>query len=180
MSKTASLSTSPTCIHAHCKSPEGLCVVTVGNSLRSDDGIASELCDTLPSSLLTQVCRFDLGTHTGYLADCLLGHKVAIIIDCTRNGTEPGTVTILDLSSVVNRSAKADIASCHSFSFLDELLLAAKQQQLPERMVFFGVEASNVDWSEKLSSEMKKTFPLLMSRLSFLISVLLEALKKDA
>ncbi len=169
------------CSHSMAATPAGLCLISIGNTLRGDDGIASKLCDALPEQSLSDVCCFDLGTHCEYLSECLQGHNAAIIVDCTKSGAAPGTVTVLDLLSVLeNHSSLSKLVSSHGISFVDELRLINGQGVLPKRIVFFGVEAGDVEWSQHLSEDMNRTLPTLVNRLSVVISVILESLKKDA
>lgn len=169
------------CVHDSESSAHGLCLVTIGNVLRTDDGIASALCNSIPGHTLLDVCRFDLGTHTGYLADCLKSHKAAIIIDCTKSGAEPGTVTITDLLSVLNKHARTPmLKSTHALSFLEELMLIKRSGELPKTLVLFGIEASSDEWSCALSEELKGKLPALALRLSLLVEVIQKSLNKDA
>lgn len=146
------------CIHGK-PGKDGLALITIGNQLRGDDGIAAALCDALPESALQDVCRYDLGTYTGYLSDCLAGHQAAIIIDATYNGTASGTVTLMDLSSVLANAVPMNIQSCHGLSLADELRLAKKEGGLPKRIIFFGIEVNDVDWSDTPSPTLKRTMP---------------------
>ncbi len=169
----------PTCPHTGLETATGLCIVTVGNSLRGDDGIAAALCDKLPDRVLPGVCRFDLGSYTSYLADCVRGHKAAIIIDSTCDGLSPGSVSIIDLTALLD-GPEVEIKSTHGFSVADELRLAGQLGVLPKRIIFFGVEIGEVNWKEKISPALESKLPHLVSNLSFLVERILEALRKDA
>lgn len=168
------------CPHAKLEVPQGLAVVTIGNPLRGDDGVATAICSAMPEATTRDVCRFDLGTYTGFLGDCLSGHKAAIIIDSTSNGTAPGTVSILDLGTLLDRTAPLALRSCHGFSLADELRLAKKHAHLPKRIIFFGVEIADIDWNEKLSPALQEQLPHLVLSLSNLVTRVVEALKRDA
>lgn len=171
--------TRPNCPHSGMETATGLCIVTIGNSLRGDDGIAAALCDKLPERVLSGVCRFDLGPYTSYLADCLQGHKGAIIIDSTCDGLSPGSVSIVDLTTSL-AGPDVNINSTHGFSVADELKLAGQLGVLPNRLIFFGVEIGEVNWKEKISPALESKLPQLVSNLSFLVERILEALRKDA
>ncbi len=158
--------------------PASLCIVTIGNSLKGDDGIASALCEKLPESVLSDVCLFDLGPYTSYLSDCLKGHKAAIIIDTTCDGLSPGSVTIVDLQALLE-GPKLNINSSHGFTVADELTLAKQRGTLPNRLIFFGVEIGEVNWKEKISPALQEKLPLLVSNLAFLIQRILEILRKE-
>lgn len=169
------------CDHSHSQSSAaGLAIITIGNQLRADDGIAAALCDALPLHSLQGVCRFDLGVSTSRIAECLAGHKAAIIIDATCNGTGAGTVTLVDLNAAINRSAPLEIKSCHGFSLFDELRLAKQTIELPKRMVFFGVEVADTQWCDALSPDLKEEVPGLAKGLSKLVHRILETLNKNA
>lgn len=167
------------CQHSELVQPAGLCIVTVGNSLRGDDGIASALCEHLPATVLSDVCVFNLGTYTNYLSDCLKGHKAAIIIDSTCDGLSPGSVSIIDLHALLE-GPNLNINSSHGFSVADELKLANQLGSLPNRLIFFGVEIGEVNWKETISPALKEKLPLLVSNLAFLVQRILETLRKDA
>lgn len=169
----------PRCPHSGQQEATGLCIITVGNSLRGDDGIAAELCDKVPQRVLEDVCRFDLGTYTSYLTDCLQGHTAAIIIDSTCDGLPPGSVTIVDLNAMLEEP-NLSIKSTHGMSVADELKLASQLGVLPSRLIFFGVEIGDVDWDENISPQLQAKLPQLVSNLSFMIARILEALKKNA
>lgn len=178
--QSATVTTNPQCLHNSLPQPSRLALITIGNSLRGDDGIAARLCDALPESALLDVCRFDLGPYTGFLKDCLYGHKAAIIIDSTQNGTAPGTVTIIDLDAMLEREAIINLNSCHGFSLADELRIAKQYGALPEQLVFFGVEVENVDWTENISTKLQDMLPLLVQDLSHLVIKVAERLKQNA
>ena len=171
---------SPTrCQHSELVQPDGLCIVTVGNSLRGDDGIASALCENLPEAVLSDVCLFNLGPYTNHVSQCLKGHKAAIIIDSTCDGLSPGSVTIIDLQALLE-GPNLNINSSHGFSVADELKLAKQLGSLPNRLIFFGVEIGEVNWKETISPALKEKLPLLVSNLAFLVQRILETLRKDA
>jgi hydrogenase maturation protease len=165
------------CHHAKLPEPEGLALITTGGGFSSDQGIAPALCDALPEGVLNGVCRFDLGSHVGFMADCLANHKAAIIIDSTMNGTAPGTVSIHDLAAGLKRTTPINIASQNGHSIAEELHLAKTSGKLPARTILFGVEAIG---STELSIALQKSIPNLVENLSLLVSKVLEALKRNS
>ncbi|MBY0552499.1 MAG: hydrogenase maturation protease [Candidatus Obscuribacterales bacterium] len=170
------------CDHSVGSEPAGLVIITIGNPLRADDGIAAALCNALPLPSLQGVCRFDLGVSTSRIGECLAGHKAAIIIDatCIGNGTGPGTVTLVDLNAAINKRTPMEIKSCHGFSLFDELRLAKTTMELPKRMILFGVEVADTQWCDSLSQDLKGEVPALAKGLSKLVQRIMETLNKDA
>jgi hydrogenase maturation protease len=158
--------------------PIGL--ATIGNSFRSDDNIAARVCDALPTSALNQVCRYDLGTYTSFLGECLRKHKAAIVIDATENGTAPGTITVLNMTEILSGEKKVRVSSSHGFSFLDELRIYSKDTKLPSPFFFFGIEAKSVDWSNDLSTELEIMLPDLAKLLTVLIGSIAQTAETNA
>lgn len=171
----------PQCPHFQEVQPSGLCLITVGNTLRGDDGIAVKLCDKLPEPVLNDICRFDLGPYTSYLGACLHGHKGAIIIDATLNTGTPGSITMIDLNALIEDDGKINtiIKSTHGFSLVDELRALKEISELPERLILLGVETGNVN-SESISPMLQAKLPQLVSNLPFIVARILETLKKNA
>jgi hydrogenase maturation protease len=168
------------CGHSAQESEGLLAVITIGNSTRGDEGIAEAVCNALPKSALNGVCRFDLGMQTACLGQCLSGHKAAIIIDSTQNGSAPGTVSIIDLSSLLNKATPIKLDARHGLSLADELRMAKKMGHIPARLIFFGVEVDDTSLSDGLSTALNEKVPHLARQLSPMVTKMVETLKKNA
>ena len=145
---------------------KGLSLITIGNQLRSDDGIAVTLC--------TKICRFDLGLYTNFIADCFRTHQAVIIVDATTSGAKLGAVHIIDLKSIVDRNIPMPVRSSHGLSIIDEIRLQKLQLNLPESIIFFGIEVAEVGWSDQISTELENKLPGLTDKLSSLIEDVLQ------
>jgi len=178
--KSIARGSSAACEHADLPGGSGCALISIGNSLRGDDGIALKLCNLLPSQLARDVCRFDLGPYTGLLADCVVGHSTVVIVDATANGTSPGTVCCIDLSEGLENLPILNIRSSHGFSILDELRFAELAGYMPNRVMFFGVESAETEECEDLSLELKEKLPMLVDQLSQLVKRLQETKVKHA
>ncbi len=167
------------CMHSAAAETGGLALVTIGNSLRGDDGIAQRVCDALAPDILARVCRFDLGTFTNLLGDCLAGHYSAVIVDATKSGTVAGNISITDLSVMASGSWAAPLKcpSSHGLSLVDELILTNGRIALPKQIILFGVEVSDVDWAAQLSPTLEKCLPSIANSLSRLVVSTLEVTK---
>ncbi len=168
------------CKHSDNEHAGGLAVITVGNSLRGDHGLAAALSKSLPEDLRKSCCRFDLGSYSGFLQECLIRHKAAIIIDATNNGTAPGTVTMLDVSYILTQAEPLKINSCQGLMLSEEVRLAKKRGRLPKQIIFFGIEIDKADWNEKISDDVQRKLPQLVNRLSFLVSKVAKTLSDHA
>lgn len=158
----------------------GLAIITIGNTLRKDDGIATVVCDLLPAHLRVATCRFDLGLHTGYILECMTGHRVAIIIDAMRNGAEAGTVALIEISNLKTAADSLRITSCHGISWMDELRLFARHEDLPSTILFFGVEIGSSEGEEGITSNLQENLPFIVRKLSCLIGGMQTKLNRHA
>jgi len=149
-------------------------LVTIGNSLRGDDGLPKLLAEALPARIRTKICLADLGTYTGLLPDCLSGHRSAVVVDATLNGSKPGSVSIADLGQAVGQASPIMLEKSHGFSLLDELKLGGQSSNLPQRALFFGIEVCQTEWGSQISPLIQDRIPALCRRLSRLIDTLLE------
>jgi hydrogenase maturation protease len=144
-------------------------LVTIGNTLRGDDGIAQAVCNALPDAVAESLCRFDLGSYTNLLPLCLAGHEVAIILDAVATGDTPGSVTILDLSDPTRACSAGSINATHALSLADELQLAGLTGCLPGKTLFFGIEVEDPGWGRGLSEVLRSKLPGLAGELERLI-----------
>ncbi len=162
------------------KCAKSLVVVSVGNTLRGDDGIAQALCRQLLETYNTRVCYFDIGPYTCHLPACLNGHDAAIVVDAieARNGV--GRSSIVDLRAVVDRGLELCLRSSHGLSLLDELALPEKGADLPPSIHLFGVEVNDVGFGEGLSKQTQLCLPGLVDTLANLIEELIKEVPANA
>ncbi len=168
------------CKHSRDQIAGGVALITVGSSLRGDEGLATALTQSLPRELCKRVCRFDLGSYSGFLQECLIRHKAAIIIDSTNNGTAPGTVSILDVSHFLTQLENSNIRSCQGQLLSDEVRLAKRRGRLPQQIIFFGIEIDRDVWNETISGDVKAKLPKLANQLSFLVGKIVDTLDGNA
>jgi hydrogenase maturation protease len=164
----------PVCPHHDSTNRAGLAVIAIGNTLRADDGIGKLLSEKLPEPLSDQVCRFNIESTTQLVTNCLHCHKAAIIIDAMFSGGKPGESTVIDLHAVVRQTKAGVVNSCHGLSIIDELRIASLTSNLPDRLVFFGIEAECADWGAGISESVKERFPELVLELGKVTQDLLD------
>ena len=142
-------------------------LLSIGNELRSDDGVACRILNAL-QKLEPDICFFDLACHTGFIPECLPGHSAAIIVDATCNGASPGDLSIVRIADPENCRAMLPRSS-HSLSLSDELSFLANTGRLPAQLYFIGIEVASVDWLNKLSPTLEEKMPKLLEEIrSFL------------
>jgi hydrogenase maturation protease len=117
-------------------------VVGIGNDWRRDDGaglaVARELRDE--SGARARVLEQDGDLNA--LLDALEGVDVALIVDSTSSGAEPGSIRRLD-PSVDDLADALPRTSSHALGLADALELARSLDRLPERVVVYGIEGES-------------------------------------
>lgn len=152
-----------------------LAIITIGNTLRTDDGIAERICESLPENTFAQITKYDLGLFTNLLGEAIKGQDAAIIVDAVCSGKAEGTVTEINLNSVLSGSESISLRTCHGISILDELkLLQIQNEALPARFLLFGIEVQNTNWKDSISKTLEQVLPEIRAKLILSISRLLE------
>lgn len=167
------------CPHQVDKVRSGIAIVSIGNPLRHDDGIAFRIVESLSPWVKEEVCCFNLETYSQFLIECIAHHEVAVIVDATSKQNSVGDVGILDLNKMleshINAKVNLRINSCHSFAFSDELKLAQNAGRLPDKLFFFGIEIADTTWGQGLSQELELKVDAIRDQLeSFLKSIFLK------
>ena len=146
---------------------QGLALITVGNNLRGDDGVASQIVQLLPKT--QDFCIFNLGSFTNYLSYCLHGHEAIIIIDAIFTQNSKGKVKVFNLNQSLLSGNIPNNLSSHGFSFIDELNFSGTQKLLPPIALFFGIEINNKDGLDIISNDIQKQFSSIVKQLTELI-----------
>jgi Ni,Fe-hydrogenase maturation factor len=176
---TAKQAATAECSHEHGQE-NGIAIVFMA-ALVQGDALPARLSKALSNTALENVCHFEISPHQGRLATCLSNHKAAIIIDSTHTDALAGTVSIMDLSAMLDKTTPIKIDSCHGLAMARELRSAKRSGTLPKRVVFFGVEVGDThknDGNTKRPAD--ETPPQIIDSLCSLIGKVLETLKRNA
>jgi hydrogenase maturation protease len=168
------------CSHMKMAEPKGLVLISANDSIKGVYAIGDTLLSNLPKFSLENVCCFDGGEPINELARYLSHHKAAIIIDSTRNGKAPGTISIVDLGAMFDRVTPLNIGSCHGRALADELRLLHKSGRLPKRLILFGIEIDICNEDDKIGAILEEKLPQLTKNFTLLVSKILETLKRNA
>ncbi len=135
-----------------------LLVIGVGNPFRGDDAagllVARLLKDMgLDSSMITE--------HSGEgaaLMETWKGADAIILIDAVSSGGAPGTIHHLD---PIHQPLPAQMfhSSTHAFSLPDAIEMARALNELPPRLLVFGIEGRNFQAGAELSPEVSDALP---------------------
>ena len=127
-----------------------VCVVGVGNDLRGDDGVGLEVARRLEGTLPADVRLLECEGEPVSLLDAWQGCDVAILVDATVSGKEPGLVRRL-LAHEAPLPPELQRASTHLLGVAEAVELARALGRLPERTIVYGIEGGCFDTGTALS-----------------------------
>ncbi|HUV42137.1 MAG TPA: hydrogenase maturation protease [Sedimentisphaerales bacterium] len=116
-------------------------VLGLGNRLMADEGIGSWVVERLKtlSDKYPQAEFIDAGTGGMAVLHHISGRRKAVIIDCARMRTQPGTIKKFTPADV--KSVKKLAPCClHEVDVLRIIDLCEQLGQCPEEIVIFGIE----------------------------------------
>jgi len=129
-----------------------VCVTCVGNALRGDDAAGLEVLrlleGTLPDGVRMLGCEGEPVALLDGWADC----ELAIVVDATRSGAEPGTVRRIPAHET-RLPDELTRASTHVLGVREAIELARALGKLPPRTIVYGIEGSCFDTGAPLSTE---------------------------
>jgi hydrogenase maturation protease len=132
-------------------------VAGLGNIFQGDDGFGSEVAQRLVKETWPEDVKItDFGIRGIHLAYELLdGYEMAILIDATQQGGDPGTVYVIepDVDSIEteNGLAEAGIADAHGMDPASVLALLRSLGGGVERLYVVGCEPEDVEEGMGLS-----------------------------
>ena len=133
-------------------SSKDVVVIGLGNVLLSDEGIGVHLVRRLSEqqSKFPQVDFIDAGTGGMTLLHLIANRKKAVIIDCAKMGTEPGTIRRFAADEVLSVK-KLSHYSLHEADILRVINLSKQLGECPRKIVFFGIEPAMLEPGQNLS-----------------------------
>jgi hydrogenase maturation protease len=115
-------------------------VVGVGNVYRGDDGAGPAVAELVRA----RVAGIDVVTceqEASRVIDAIEGRDVAVLVDASSSGAEPGTLHRFDASET-EVPARAFRSSTHAFGVGEAVELARALGKLPRVVVVYGIEGA--------------------------------------
>ncbi len=135
---------------------QSLVIIGLGNSLRSDDGAglkAAEILSRRVPENVTVVMGVSDGTS---LMEIWSNYETAIIVDSVVSGEKPGSIFRYDgLGEKIPEDYFRGY-STHAFSIVETIELARALEELPDKLVIYGIESVNFEPGDKLSLEVSR------------------------
>ncbi len=127
-------------------------IIGIGNPSRCDDGVGLVVARALASKNLANATVVEQSGEGAVLSEVWQDAEVVFLIDAVSSGAAPGTVHRIDAHT---ESLPTDFfrSSSHSFGLAESIELARAMNQLPPRLIVYGIEGKSFATGIGLSPE---------------------------
>jgi hydrogenase maturation protease len=141
-----------------------IAVIGIGQSLRGDDGAGLAAVRLWNANSQQEhdrpTVRVELAELPGLgLLDLLAGSHIAILVDAVRSGSKCGLIHQFTEDDLIQYSSGS--GSAHGWGVAETIALGRQTipNQLPDQVIFVGIEAGQLDIGERLSPEVERSLP---------------------
>ena len=133
-------------------------VIGIGNEARGDDAVGLVVARRLQPGTPEGVAIQEVHGEGSQLLDRWQGADAVILIDASSSGVAPGTIHRL---TPLMQPIPSGLFPCstHSFGVAEAIELARVLQQLPPRLVVYGIEGIQFDIGRELSAAVRQAVP---------------------
>jgi hydrogenase maturation protease len=129
-------------------------IIGIGNEYRRDDAAGLIVARQLKNMEIPGVGVIEASGEGAALMESWKEAQVGILIDAVQSGARPGTIHCLDLNAATVPASFFGY-STHAFSVAEAIELARALNQLPPRVILYGIEGKNFEAGIGLSAEVK-------------------------
>jgi hydrogenase maturation protease len=145
--------------------PLRLLVIGIGNAYRGDDAVGLVIARKLKEKNLPGLVVIEASGEGAALIELWRDADAVIVIDAVHSGAQPGTVHRFDAHA---RPIPAELFrySTHTFSLAEAIELARALDQLPPRLIVYGIEGKHFEAGIGLSSEVERAAEDVVQRVA--------------
>ncbi len=133
-------------------------VIGIGNSYRSDDGLGVEILRRLEGEGLPNVEIVEASGEGAYLIESIKNKNYVLVFDAVSSGAEPGTIFRFEAHKEPIPTEFFNY-STHAFSLAEGVELARTLNQMPEKLLVYGIEGEDFKSGVELSAKIKRAIP---------------------
>jgi hydrogenase maturation protease len=143
----------------------GIVMIGVGNEYRSDDGAGIAVARRLRALFPSGVTILEESGEGAALMQAWQGATWVTLVDAVSSGASPGTVHRFDAQAAPMPTGFFHY-STHAFSVAEAVELARSLDQLPARLVVYGIEGANFAAGVDLSPTVEHAVEAVVERLA--------------
>ncbi|MFI5252588.1 MAG: hydrogenase maturation protease [Bacteroidota bacterium] len=141
-------------------------IIGIGNKYRSDDSIGLLVARKLHDLHLPGVLIIEENGDGTILLQLWKKYSSVILIDAVRSGADAGKIHRMDLRDQMLPKEYFRF-STHHFSLADAVQLSRIMSDLPEHIIFYGIEGNNFNAGTGLSPEVSEALQKLVTAISY-------------
>lgn len=138
-------------------------VFGLGNKFRGDDAVGRVVAQCLREAAWPDVAVREESGEGAALMEAWKDADAVILVDAVQSGAAPGTIHRLDATGTPVPSRFFHY-STHAFSVAEAVELGRALNQLPPRLILYGIEGRDFTAGEKLSPEVAAAVDELLAR----------------
>jgi hydrogenase maturation protease len=129
--------------------------IGVGNEFRCDDAVGLVILRKLQHQIPPSIQTVEASGEGVALMEAWFGVETVYLFDAVRSGAEVGTINRID-AQVQSVPAQYFNYSTHAFGVAEAVELARTLNQLPAKLIIYGVEGKNFAVGIRISPEVEK------------------------
>jgi len=141
-------------------------IIGVGNTYRADDGVGIAIARQLSRQILPEVKVIEEGGEGTALVEAWKGYDFVIVVDAIQSGAPPGSIRRFDVSDEKIPS-EFFRHSTHAFGVSGAIELARTLNELPSRLIVYGIEGHSFSPGLELSPIVAKVVPSVAAQILF-------------
>jgi len=139
-------------------------ILALGNTLRGDDGAGAAVLDALGGNLPPGVVVEDGGTPGLTTVLLMEGYQRVIIVDAADMGLEAGAWRRFGPEALSGGDLR-DIGTLHDAGLAEALELGRALGVLPADIVIYGIQPTEIGWTEGLSASVAGSVPVVAEQI---------------
>ncbi len=138
-------------------------IIGIGNDYRHDDAAGLIVARRLKEQALDPLTIIEQSGEGAALMESWKNAEAVILIDAVHSGAKPGTIFCFD---AIAQPLPTQLFhySTHAFSLAEAVEMARALNQLPPRLIVYGIEGKNFTSGIGLSSEVNEAAQAVVAR----------------
>jgi hydrogenase maturation protease len=141
--------------HQIVRDSQRILVIGIGNEYRTDDAAGLIVARRVKEMNHPHVTIGEESGEGVALMEAWKGVDAVVVIDAVHSGAQSGTVHRLD-AHAQSIPARFFHCSTHTFGVAEAIELSRALNQLPPRLILYGIEGENFDVGARLSSGVER------------------------
>ena len=139
-------------------------VIGIGNSLRGDDAVGRKVASRIRERNIPSVRVLEHDGEGASLMELWKGARTVILVDAVSSPAKPGTICRFDATHhpLPQRIFQN---STHAFGLNEAVELSRALNQIPPRLIIYGIEGKSFGIGGELSPEVEHAVPEVVDRI---------------